>query len=183
MWEYHTQIANVAKEELTKRPTPTMPQKTHSEQKPAADIPQTAVAQKPQTAGAKLPLSMVDEGIYTKVEVTTTEVILGRVIRIPIASIKDVKLYPMEKGIPAIGGCIKFVTDDNPYLPQRTNLSFDVQGVEHGNSTVFSGMSLCLGNCFWYHGLSNEDCTPLNEEAMTIVRAVEELMAALAAAK
>lgn len=101
--------------------------------------------------------------------------ITGKVI--PLSTVQEVIVYPIESHAPISGGCIKFVTEDNPGLPVRNGHSFEVPCAGYDSSNrPYTGMSLVQGNCFWYNCSYANECDALNEEANEIKACVEAFL-------
>lgn len=115
--------------------------------------------------------SMRCEGLYTSIEITDNEVIIGGFKNIPFNLIKEVRLYPILESAPTNGGCLKLVTVDNPGLPERDGHSFHISGTD-----ITSGMVLPLGNCFWFNCLSANMCASINKQADEIKTLIESKM-------
>ena len=65
------------------------------------------------------------------IEVTEEEVIIAG-LKIPVSSILDVVIFPISGNLRGLGGCIKFVTEDNPELP--------VMNSQRGWDVIYQGM-------------------------------------------
>ena len=108
-----------------------------------------------------------------RLTVTEEEVSIAG-LKIPVEDILDVVLFPIAANMRGIGGCIKFVTEDNPELPViNPRRGWDV--VCRGE--VSSGLDLARGNCFWFGGdYSEGGWIRQNEKAEEIASAVRGML-------
>ena len=95
-------------------------------------------------------------------------------IRIPVSSVRDVVVFPIAGNMRGLGGCLKFVTEENPGLPVRNvQRGWDIEY----RGEVLTGPDLARGNCFWYGGdYSANGWTEQNAKAEEIAAAVRSLL-------
>lgn len=103
-----------------------------------------------------------------RIDVTPDGVALNGWWFIPFGDIREVVAFPVLESAPARGGCLKFVTDDNPSLPVRDEHSFHIPGDRNGR-----GAFLISENCFWFNCGAPHLCAGVNSAAVEIKTFVE----------
>jgi hypothetical protein len=169
IWEFQTQVKNVAQEQITALQEPTakpdppakikMVSKSSAKKIDRSMSPETKERIKSQEILKEYKCKYYGLRIY----VTDEGVVLPGNYFIPFNDIREVILLPiLEKG-PAMGGCLKFVTDDNPELPIRDWHSFHMPGQSDAQ-----GGYLGKENCFWFNCGYVQECAKFNREVEEI---------------
>jgi uncharacterized membrane protein YhaH (DUF805 family) len=164
IWEYETNVKNVAKEIVNREANEARRQAESATKTITEKINRRVTPEKEEEMKSKTPImEFGNNPYYSKIQVMDDGVMLAGSYFIPFAEIRDVILLPAMEHVPALGGCIKIVTDDDPDLPIRDDHSFHMPGQGNGK-----GSSLYLHNAHWYNCLYAGDCLKTNDTANQI---------------
>ncbi|MDR0593262.1 MAG: ankyrin repeat domain-containing protein [Bifidobacteriaceae bacterium] len=175
IWEYETQVKYVAREILEadkprNEPAPSVPSEMRVDRKMTAEQKKTVMAQ------AELAVSKCS-AYGNEISVRAEGVVLSQWWYIPFSDIRETVLLPVLETGPAMGGALKFVTDDNPDLPIRDSHSFHMPGERDR-----AGVEIGRGNCHWFNCCFVRECRDVNAEMAEIKALVDSHLRAPATA-
>jgi len=183
IYEYQTQVKNVAEEELKELKTVSV-ETNHVENQ--SNSQQAAPQKIDRTISEEmLPIFENEETIMSYkcnafgniISVMKNGVLLfgkgaGRCF-IHFSDICKVMLFPELEEMCALGGCLKLVTKDNPVLPIRDDHSFYVSGGLSNERVGNKGGKLIFDNCFWFNCMEPNDCAAENAAVEKIKALIE----------
>ncbi|MDR1134040.1 MAG: hypothetical protein LBL05_07730 [Synergistaceae bacterium] len=123
---------------------------------------------KKQSQQTQITVPKVIKAANAILELNNNEVIINKEKKIPLNTIQEVIFLPILKNAPVLGGCLKFVTADNPGIPERTSHSFCIPGTK-----ITNGWSGAEGNFFWFNTTSFPEVDLFNKEAEEIKKFIE----------
>ena len=123
-------------------------QKTADQTKKAAVVPVVSKQPRSEIQMLQLPFSW-DQTSHTSMmlDINNDEVVICRWKHIPIPDIQEVLVYPIQQDMRGLGGCIKFVTAENPGLPELRDYKWFV---DSDDEIEWEGFDVSRGNCLWY---------------------------------
>jgi hypothetical protein len=168
IWEYETQVKNVARELLSaesrEKERELEPAPSTAEKIDRSITPELKEALEGQDTIAKYKCI----GFGMMIEVKPDGVLIAGRYFIPFADIQEVVLLPVLESGPSMGGCLKLVTADNPDLPIRDSHSFHMPGQRDAR-----GAHIGPDNCYWFNSLYTTQCAEVNAKVDEIKQVIE----------
>jgi len=161
IWEYQTQVKEVAEDELKMLKSPPIIESPPVEkvEKPAEKIDRTIsddMRIKLEQEEPLLSTTYHRAGTRISLKIMQDGVLIGDRLFIPYSDIRKVVWLPIETNRPICGGCLVFVTDDCPDLPIRNDHSFHMPN-ESGITWQSLSYNCCFHNCLYIEQTAKEN--------------------------